>query len=420
MRTLILAVRYLPGHDSTAKLVYDLAVELNRQGHDTTVLAPSHKITEKVQVSVEDGLRIIRVKTKQMEGAARPLRAIREFCLSALIWRRTRQFLSTIKMDLIVFFSPTIFFGSLVRQLKSLWHCPAYLVVRDIFPQWALDAGVLRPGIAYQLFRRKEVEQYDIADTIAVQCPGDLSYFERSLPDKRYKVKVLYNWTTARKPEIVRTNVRAELGLQQKVVFFYGGNLGVAQDVDNIVRLAAKLASQQGIFFLLVGYGTEAIRLQKSVIELGLRNIRLLPSVEQRAYLSMVSEFDVGLVTLDRRLSTNNIPGKLLGYMQCAMPVLASVNPGNDMFQLLEQSEAGLCVVNGQDEEFCGAALRLASDSELRSRMGRNARVLLEQSFSVEAAVREILSTTTMAAPKLARAGEAVWMSDASLDNPHR
>ena len=105
----------------------------------------------------------------------------------------------------------------------------------------------------------------------------------------------------------------------------------------------------------------------------------------------MVSEFDVGLVTLDRRLTTHNIPGKILGYLYWGLPVLASLNPGNDLFDLLGKSQAGFCFLNGEDEKLNVAALRLAKDARLRAQMGQKGRVLLRETFSVETAAQEIL-----------------------------
>jgi glycosyltransferase involved in cell wall biosynthesis len=106
----------------------------------------------------------------------------------------------------------------------------------------------------------------------------------------------------------------------------------------------------------------------------------------------MISEFDVGLISLDARLKTHNIPGKLLSYLYWGLPVLASVNPGNDLFDLLERRRAGFCVANGDDESLVTAAHRLADHPELRSAMGKNARQLLEDTFSVKVAAGQILA----------------------------
>jgi glycosyltransferase involved in cell wall biosynthesis len=264
--------------------------------------------------------------------------------------------------------------------------------LRDIFPQWALEAGVLRPGLIYEYFRRKETDQYDNADVIGVQSPGDLTYFANNFADRDYRLDVLHNWTAKRENGLPKTDYRTRLGLQNKVVFFYGGSLGVAQDVDNIIRLASGLADHKDIRFLLVGSGTEVPRMQKVIAQKALKNVLLLLPIEQREYLAMVGEFDVGLITLDRRLTNHNIPGKLLAYLYWGIPVLASINPGNDLFKLIKENVAGICVENGKDQEFRDAAIKLSSDRPLRRLMGQSALSLLETTFSADRAARQILA----------------------------
>src|SRR5271170_5611641 len=399
MRILLLVDCYSPHTKSSATQMRDLALEFRRQNHAVTVLAPSDRISRNLEIATEEGLQVIRVRSKKIKGASKVFRAAEEMRLSSLTWRRAGRFLLTHPADLIVFYPPTIFWGALVKRLKSLWGCPAYLILSDIFPAWAVDAGVLRKRLIYRFFRRREIQQYEVADRIAVQSPANLSYFSREFASRRYPVEVLYNWASLQEEDLPVTNYRKQLGLDGKVVFFYGGNLGVAQDVDNIVRLAARLSREDHIRFLLVGDGSEAARLRTSLAENGLHTVQVLPAVRHREYLAMLSEFDVGLLSLDRRLKTHNVPGKLLGYMYWSKPTLASINPGNDLFEILEKNSAGLCVLNGEDESLASAALRLANDANLRASMGRNARQLLEQDFSVERAVSQILGQLGAAAP---------------------
>jgi glycosyltransferase involved in cell wall biosynthesis len=391
VRILILIDCYLPGRKSGAKLIHDLGVEFLRGGHEVIVLTTTHEIVRSFEVSLEDGLRIARVKTKRIKGASKLFRALREARLSSFVWRRAGKFLTDIPADLIVFYSPTIFWSGLVRRLKTLWHVPAYLILRDIFPEWAIDVGVLKRGIIYRYFHRKADQQYDRSDIIAVQSPGDLKYFTHGAALPPHRLKVLYNWAAIQEPVLALGHYRVRLGLEDKVVFFYGGNLGVAQDTRNILRLASSLAGHSEIHFLLVGEGSEVSRLQRAIADNRLSNVLILPPTEQRDYLSMVSEFDIGLITLDRRLASHNIPGKLLSYLYFGIPILASVNPGSDLFGLIGKGPSGFCLENGQDEKFRDAALELAGDAHLRARMGRNARALLEQTFSAGAAAQQIL-----------------------------
>jgi glycosyltransferase involved in cell wall biosynthesis len=391
LRILIIVDCYFPAPKSSAKLVHDLGAEFRDRGHEVIILAPSELISEQIEVSIESGMQIARVKSGKIKGATNFCRALNEIRLSNTLWKRGEQFLRSHPCDLIVFYSPTIFFGALVRRLKALWRCPSYLIIRDIFPQWAVDTGLLRKGMVYYYFRKKELEQYAAADVIGVQSPANLKYFDARFPEKPYKLEVLLNWTMMNQQILSKANFREQLGLQEKIVFFYGGNIGVAQDMDNIVRLAASVKIDPRIHFLLVGEGSEVDRLNGLIRERGLVNIRILPSVSQEKYWAMLSEFDVGLMSLDRRLQTQNIPGKLLGYMFHSMPILASLNPDNDLQELLEQSGSGLCSLNGDDEKFRENALKLC-DPDLRKQIGGSARLLLERDFSVASTADKILS----------------------------
>jgi len=392
MRILLLVVYYLPSTTSSAKLMSDLAVEFHRLGHEVLVAAPDETILHDTETSVESGVVVLRVRTGKIKTAARWLRGINEARLSGLMWKKGRSFFESHPCDLIVYYSPTIFFGSLVKRLKRRFRCPSYLVLRDLFPQWAVDAGILRKGLVYSYLKRKERQHHEAADIIGVQSPANLDYFRDNGLDRKYRLEVLYNWTTLKEERIVPGEYRKRLGLQGKVVFFYGGNVGVAQDMDNLIRLAVRLQDEPAAHFLIVGDGSEVPRLKAAIAERGLTNITLHPAVGQREYISMLSEFDIGLISLDRGLKTQNFPGKMLGYMYHAMPMLASINPGNDLQTILEAHEAGLVCVNGDDDRFAAHARRLLADAELRNRLGRNARSLLESTFSATGAAGQILA----------------------------
>jgi O26-antigen biosynthesis N-acetyl-L-fucosamine transferase len=372
LRILIIVDCYYPSPKSSAKLVHDLGVELQRCGNEVIVLTPSEQASKDLVTSVEDQLLIARVKTGTIKGAGRVWRAIEEVQLSWKLWWRAKDFLRQHHCDLILFYSPSIFFGPLVRKLKALWGCSAYLILRDIFPEWAVDAGLLRKGLVYHFFRWLETYQYETADLIAVQCPANLDYFARAYPKRKLRLKVLYNWSQLDVADLPKTNYRARLGLDQDFVFLYGGNIGVAQDMGNLLRLAARMALRPDVHFVLIGSGTETERLKNDIGELRLQNIHILPAVSQNEYLSLVSEFDSGLLSLDPRIRTHNIPCKLLSYLYWGLPVLASVNHGNDLFELINGSRAGCCCTNGDDEGLLEAANKLVSQPDLRSEMFRH------------------------------------------------
>jgi glycosyltransferase involved in cell wall biosynthesis len=224
-----------------------------------------------------------------------------------------------------------------------------------------------------------------------VQSPANLCYFVKDGLEKKYRLEVLYNWTTLDEINIPYSNYREQFGLKGKVVFLYGGNIGIAQDMDNIIRLAESLLDEPTAYFLLVGGGSEVERLREIIKRKNLTNITVHAAVDTQRYLAMLSEFDVGLISLDCKFKTQNYPGKMLGYMYYSMPILASINPGNDLKETLEEKLAGLVSINGNDAQFRDNALQLIRDRNLRHQLGLNARSLLESTFSVSRAAKQIL-----------------------------
>ena len=167
MRILLLVDSYLPSTKSSAKLVHDLAIELGRRGHHVLLAAPDSSLSCPLEIRDEGALTVMRVRTGQLKGASKVVRAANEFLLSPVYWYAGRKIFENHRCDLIVYYSPTIFFGALVKWLKRVWGCPSYLILRDIFPQWAVDAGCATPA------QKADVVKQLLADGRIVAMAGD-------------------------------------------------------------------------------------------------------------------------------------------------------------------------------------------------------------------------------------------------------
>ncbi|MDD2451128.1 MAG: glycosyltransferase family 4 protein [Sulfurovum sp.] len=391
MRICLIIDDYLPESIKVgAKMMHELACELKDQGHEVTVVTPSAKLKAKREISTLDGVTVCRFRSGEIKNVGKVKRAINETLLSYHAWRSLSSYFLSNPHDLIVYYSPSIFFGSLVSRLKRLWSAPSYLILRDLFPQWALDQGLIREGSKIEkYFRFFEKKSYASADTIGLMSQKNLEWFKEKVANGK-KTEVLYNWA-ANTPVEAETNYKEQLGLRDKIVYFYGGNIGHAQDMMNIVRLAKKMRDEDKAHFVLVGAGDEVELVREAIGKEGLHNMTLLPSVSQEEFKQMLAAFDIGLFTLHRDHSTHNFPGKLLGYMVQELPILGSINAGNDLKEVVEDAGAGLVTVNGEDEAFLANAKKLLEDA-YREEVGSNARRLLEERFSVEAAARQILA----------------------------
>ena len=386
---------YLPDSIKVgAKMMHELAVEFVSRGNHVTVITPAPGLTEQFAIEQLDGVTICRFRSGEIKNVPKVKRAINETLLSYHAWRAFKAYFKAHPHALIIYYSPSIFWGRLVNRLKDLWGASSYLVLRDFFPQWVIDNGLLSatsPITRY--FRFFEALSYRAADTIGIQSPKNIAWFSATSAVKK-PLDLLYNWATDEPVPAGSTEYRKALGLENKVVFFYGGNIGHAQDMMNIVRLATAMRNEDNAHFVLVGAGDEVELVRSVMAEQGLSNMTLLPSVSQDVFKAMLAEFDVGLFSLHPDHTTHNFPGKLLGYMVQAKPILGSINPDNDLQTVVEQANAGFVSVNGDDAALLKHALRLLHDGALRQTMGDCAKQLLSDVFSVQAAADKILMTT--------------------------
>jgi glycosyltransferase involved in cell wall biosynthesis len=392
MNILLIIDDYMPESTKVAaKMMHELACELRAEGHNITVVTPSHTLHKKIEVSTLDGVTIWRFRNGNVKDSNKIKRAINETLLSYHAWHRLKPLFEQNHHNLIIYYSPSIFWGGLVHRLKKLWKVPAYLVLRDFFPQWAIDQKLIQSGsVIEKYFRSFEARSYAAADRIGVMSQKNLVWFN-SIANISAPVEILHNWA-ANTPIANTGRFRKSLGLEDKIVYFYGGNIGQAQDMMNIVRLAKNMQHESKAHFLLVGAGDEFDLVQKTIVNEHMENITLLPSVTQDVYKEMLAEFDIGLFTLHKDHTTHNFPGKLLGYMVQELPILGSINAENDLKSVIEDTEAGLVSINGEDTAFLANALKLLHDSEYRKKTGENSKKLLEITFSVQAAAKQILS----------------------------
>ncbi|WP_078129382.1 glycosyltransferase family 4 protein [Leptospira alexanderi] len=391
MRICIIVDDYLPSSTKVAaKMMHELAVKFKEKGHEITVVTPGVDLDESYKRKSLDGVSILQFASGRIKNVSKITRLINELMLSKRAWRYLKKYFIQNRHDLIIYYSPSIFWGSLVFRLKKLWRVPSYLILRDFFPQWVIDNGIIREkSLMACFFRYYEKLNYKTANWIGIQSPANMEWFSKKFPEFE-NTRLLYNWATD-SPVLNKENFyRKKLNLEEKVVFFYGGNIGKAQDMMNLVRLADKMKSRTDVAFLLVGTGDEVGIVRKSIQDLKLNNMILLDSVPQEEFKIMLAEFDIGLFTLHFNHKTHNFPGKILGYMVQGKPILGVVNPGNDLKKILEDSQSGLITIAGDDEGLYKNALILLDD-KIRKQMGKNANLLLRNKFSVDNAVDTVL-----------------------------
>ena len=175
MRIALIADVYPPTRTSAAVQIRDLSAEFVAQGHAVVVLVPDATIDEPWSVEDINGVQVLRLKAFQTKDIGYVRRTVAEFLMPFIMVRNFRHSpFADVHWDGVVWYSPTIFLGPIANALKKSSHCRSYLIIRDIFPEWAVDMGLLGRGLPYGFFKAIERFQYSVADVIGVQTPANL------------------------------------------------------------------------------------------------------------------------------------------------------------------------------------------------------------------------------------------------------
>lgn len=396
MRIALIPDEFLPeGTRAHSKMIYELACQLRNLGHVPIVITPGTPTQPRIlQIDHIDGIEVWRFRSGYTRGVGMVRRGINEFLLSFRAWFAIRKMVKANKIDLCVNYSPTIFFGPLAWKLRNQ-GAYVYLVLRDMFPQWIIDQGLIKESsFVAHFFRLFEKINYMTAHCIGLQSKANLELFSAKFPTFK-NIEVLMNWTDTDHfgQDEDDGSLRECLGIDNKVLFFYGGNIGHAQDMTNVMRLANNIKDIHQAHFLILGEGDEYGLIKNLKAEWMLDNVTILPSVPQKEFETILTASDVGLFSLAREHSAHNFPGKILGYLRAGKPVLGSVNSGNDLLHVINDSNSGFVFLNGEDCLLETAARKLAKSAELRNKIGDNGRTLLQQKFSVDFAARKILAS---------------------------
>lgn len=398
MRLALIIDDYLPHSTRVgAKMFHELACYYASQGHDVTVITPEHGQSERLIKSEIDNVKVWRFSSGAIKDVPKVKRAINETLLSIRAWYAISQEVKPNTFDGIIYYSPSIFFGGLVAKLKSRCQCKAYLVLRDLFPQWVIDAGMIKEGsLIEKYFRVFEKYSYDQADVIGLMSENNQLLFS-DITEQRYPTEILRNWAELTPHTLLsdKDSIRCKLSLEDKVIYFYGGNIGHAQDMANLMRLARAMSPYKKAHFLFVGQGDEVALINQLAEEWELNNFTYLPSVNQSDFKNLLADIDIGLFSLSAQHTAHNFPGKLLGYMVQSIPILGSVNCGNDLLDIINDNNSGLISFNGEDNTLLENALSLYEDVVLRKQIGSSAFSLLEREFSVQAAGDSIIKRLT-------------------------
>jgi glycosyltransferase involved in cell wall biosynthesis len=395
MRIALIADTFPPLRTSGAVQLRDLSREFVRQGHALTVMLPTAGLSTPWSLENFDGVQVLRLPAPKTKDINYVSRAINEFLMPFAMLRNLRKSpLAKERWDGVVWYAPNIFLGPIANALKKASGCKGYLIIRDIFPEWAADMGLMGRGLPYKFFKAVANYQYSVADVIGVQTPGNEAYFENWRQRDGRRLEVLQNWLADAPAAGCSIDV-AKTPLAGRKVFAYAGNMGVAQGMGILLDLAEKLLHRTDVGFLFVGRGSDVRKLAANAQARGLKNVLFQDEIHPDEIPGLYAQCHIGLVALDPRHKSHNIPGKFITYMQSGLPVLANINAGNDLVQMIKDERVGQVCDSNRVQELLelteNLLFQIGIDTDLNDRCKR----LFTREFQVEKTVKQIVEALT-------------------------
>lgn len=374
----------------------DLLRKFVAEGHHVTIVTPIER-RKKISTNLKETgkVKILQVKTLNIQKTNIVEKGIGTLAIEYQYLNAIKKYLSSTKYDLVLYSTPPITFYKVIEYIKKRDNAYAYLLLKDIFPQNAVDMKMIKEGsIIHKIFNRKEKKLYQISDAIGCMSQANVDFVLKQNKDiNSAKVEVnpntiepnFINYSQEEKEEI---KVKCKLPLDKKIVV-YGGNLGKPQGLDFLLE-ALERTTNPDIFFLIVGSGTEYNRIHKYFEDKKPENAKLIAGLPKQEYDKLLAACDVGLIFLHKDFTIPNFPSRLLSYLEMKMPVIAVTDPNTDIGTIIENNKCGYKVMSGDfltlqkiiDKTF-------ANDTDF-SQMKENSWKLLNKEYHVNVSYETI------------------------------
>lgn len=380
----------------------DLMRKFRSEGHHIYIVCPvERRKGKKTYLTQNSDVNILYVRTLNLQKTNIIEKGVGQLMLEPLFKRSLKKYYGDVKFDLILYSTPPITFNKVISYAKETSGNKAttYLMLKDIFPQNAVDLGLMKTtglqGLLYKVFRNKERELYRISDWIGCMSPANARYVIDHNPEiDSTKVELAPNSI-----EIVSSGIDfkesnrkilEKYGLPtDKPIFIYGGNLGLPQGIPYLIECLEANSNRKDCHFLVVGSGTYYQKLEdwyKSQTPDSVTVLNGLPKVE---YDQLVRACQVGLIFLDYRFTIPNFPSRLLSYLENRMPVICATDPNCDMGTIAEDNHFGYYAPSNSVDAFTASVDKmLVSDME---RMGERGYEYLKANYSVDNTYNSII-----------------------------
>lgn len=341
----------------------DLLREFIKNGHNVYAVCPSERRnSEKTNLRKFGDSAILTVKTFNIQKTNILEKGIGTLAIKGQFIKAIKNFFKGIKFDLILYPTPPITLYGVVKYFKKRNNAKTYLMLKDIFPQNAVDLGLMETaglkGLIYKYFRKQEKKLYAISDRIGCMSQANVDYvIKHNQEVDKAKVEVFPNCIEVNEISLTeeeKKNIRLKYNLPlDKKIFVYGGNLGKPQGIPFIIECLKAEKDNNDVYFLMIGDGTEYSKLEQYSKESNQENFKLLRRLPTEEFDRVIASCDVGLIFLDHRFTIPNFPSRLLSYMQAGLPVLACTDTATDIGKVIVDGDFGWWCESNEVNNFC-------------------------------------------------------------------
>lgn len=383
MRILIISQHFPPEKSGNASRIFDMSSHLHKLGANVTVLAPhpsfpsgSFKRKWSIYESrTVNGINLVNLLAWQPNnenpGFVGRIAYYLTFPLHTILW----ILFNFRKFDVIITSAPPIFTGFGGIPAKLLFKKKWVMDVRDLWINASISLGFLKKGSLFEkMSRTYEQICYSNADMICVtteELGQDIMKTYKNIDERIIKVT----------PNGVDTDFFYPVDVPKKNQIIYAGNIGHAQDLEDVI-LAMKLVNERfDLKLLIVGNGDIKGYLEKVTIENRLTDYVEFPGLLPREDIPrLLSESLIGVAPL-KKLKTLEyaIPTKAYEYMACGIPF---VGCGEGEIRKLAETSGGGVIAENSPEDIAEAILRLLENPQKRAEMGRMGRAFVEKNVS--------------------------------------
>ncbi len=373
----------------------DLLRKFRDNGHEVTIVCPNErKYRNKTKYVREGNVRILNVWTTNIQKTNFLEKGITTFLLEFYFYIAIKKYFNYKDFDLILYSTPPITFTYLIKRLKKASNAKTYLLLKDIFPQNAVDLKLINSrGMLYKYFRKKEKVLYQISDFIGCMSPENLNYILKNNPELDInKLEVNPN-SIEIKTEVsnLNTDLYSKYNIpRDKILFIFGGNLGIPQGVEFLKANIVNCSSINEAFFLIVGDGTEYDKFNHWIQTEGIINALLIKELPKYEYDEIIRLSHVGLIFLNPLFTIPNFPSRILSYMQNCLPVICATDLVTDIGEITVNNNFGYRCLTSDSEAFFEYVIKLL-DKKLRITMGKNGFEFLCKEYSVENSYNKII-----------------------------